>query len=117
MQEQSKLEETVDNIKEYMNTRYELAVLKTSDKIAHVGSGFFSFLPVIFLTVLTIIMLSFGLAFYLNVELESQYTGFLLVGGGYFVIGFLLICVRKKLLAKPIRNKIIRELFKNNALD
>lgn len=116
MEEQSKIEETVDSIKDYVNTRYELAVLKASDKVAHIGSNAISFVPIIFLSVLTAFMLSFALAFYLNTVFVSQYCGFLVVGGGYLVIGFFLICVRKKLIAKPFRNKIIKELFKNNNL-
>lgn len=117
MQEQSKLEETVDSIKDYLNTRYELTVLKGSDKLAHAGSNFISFLPIVLLTVLTAFMLSFALAFYLNVVLESQFYGFLIVGGGYFVIGLFLLLVRKKLLAKPLRNRIIKEMFKNYPLN
>jgi len=117
MQEQSKLEETVDSIKDYLNTRYELTVLKGSDKVAHTGSNIISFMPIIFLTVLTTFMLSFALAFYLNTVLQSQFYGFLIVGGGYFVIGLFLLLVRKQLLAKPLRNKIIRELFKNYPLN
>lgn len=116
MEEQSKIEETVDSIKDYVNTRYELAVLKASDKLAHIGSNTISFVPIIFLIVLTAFMLSFGLSYYLNTVFESQYCGFLVVGGGYFVIAFFLICVRKKLIAKPFRNKIIKELFKNDNL-
>ncbi len=116
MEEQSKIEETVDSIKDYVNTRYELAVLKASDKAAHIGSNAISFVPIIFLSVLASFMLSFALAFYLNTVFVNQYCGFLVVGGGYFVIVFFLICVRKKLIAKPFRNKIIKELFKNNNL-
>ncbi|MCD6065838.1 MAG: hypothetical protein K0S33_664 [Bacteroidetes bacterium] len=117
MQEQSKLEETVDSIKDYLNTRYELAVLKGSDKVAHAGSNFISYLPIILFTLLTAFMLSFALAFYLNTVFQNQYCGFLIVGGGYFVIGLILILVRKKLLAKPLRNKIIKELFKNHPIN
>jgi Ni,Fe-hydrogenase I cytochrome b subunit len=116
MQEQTKIEETVDSVKDYVNIRYELAVLKASDKLAHIGSNTISFVPIIFLSILTVFMLSFGLAFYLNTVFESQYCGFLIIGGGYFVIAFFLICVRKKLIAKPFRNKIIKELFKDNSL-
>jgi len=116
MEEQSKIEETVDSIKDYVNTRYELAVLKASDKVAHLGSNFLSVVPIIFFTILTVLMLSFALAFYLNTVFVSEHCGFFVVGGAYFVIAFFLICVRKKLIAKPLRNKIIKELFKNNNL-
>ena len=47
MEEQSKIEETVDSIKDYVNTRYELMVLKASDKVAHLGSNFISVVPII----------------------------------------------------------------------
>ena len=116
MEEQTKIEETVDSIKDYVNTRYELAVLKASDKVAHIGSNAISFVPIVFLSVLTAFMLSFALAFYLNTVFANQYRGFLVVGGSYFVIVFFLICVRKKLIAKPFRNKIIKELLKTNHL-
>lgn len=81
MQEQTKIEETVDSIKDYVNTRYELAVLKASDKTAHIGSTALSFIPIIFLTVVTFLMLSFALALYLNTVFVSTYCGFLVVGG------------------------------------
>lgn len=116
MEEQSKIEETVDSIKDYVNTSYELAILKGSDKLAHLASSTLSFIPVIFFTVLTSLILSFALSFYLNTVFVSQYLGFLVVGVAYLLIVFILIVARKNLIAKPLRNKIIKELFKNNNL-
>jgi hypothetical protein len=114
MEEPTKIEETVDSIKDYINTRYELAILKASDKLAHIGSNLASFIPIIFLSVLTILMLSFGLALYLNHVLVSDFLGFFVVGGAYLLIVFILTGVRKKSIAKPFRNKIIKELFRNH---
>lgn len=114
MEEQTKIEETVDSIKDYLNTRYELAILKAADKSAHLASNTLSYIPIFFLTMLTALMLSFGLAFYLNHVLVSDYCGFLIVGGVYLVIGLILAAVRKNSIAKPFRNKIIKELFKTN---
>jgi len=114
MEEQTKIEETVDSIKDYINTRYELAILKASDKTAHIASNTLSFVPIIFLTVLTVLMLSFGLAFYLNHVWVSDYCGFLALGGVYLIIVLILAAVRKNSIAKPFRNKIIKELFRNH---
>jgi asparagine N-glycosylation enzyme membrane subunit Stt3 len=111
-QEPSKIEVTVDSIKDYANTQYELMLLKGSDKVAHLGSSALSMIPVLFTTVLTALMLSFALAFYLNEKMMSSYCGFLVVGGGYFVLVLLFMLVRKSMIAKPFRNLIIRELFK-----
>ena len=116
MQEQTKIEETLENIRDYVDTNIELVKLKGSDKLAHIGSNLMSQILIVFIVMLSIIILSFALSFYLNIKLLSQYYGFLVVGGGYFVIAFFLLCVRKKYIAKPFRNKIIKELFKNNNL-
>jgi len=116
MEEQTKIEETVDSIKDYINTMYELAVLKASDKLAHIVSNALSFLPILFLTFATFLMLSFGLAFYLNTVLVSEFLGFFIVGGVYLLIAFITMAARKNSIAKPLRNKIIKELFKNHNL-
>jgi len=115
-EEPTKIEETVDSIKDYLNTRYELALLKASDKIAHIGSNIASVLPLMFLTVLSVLMLSVGLALYLNRVMESDFAGFFVVGGAYVLILCVLAAVRKQSIAKPMRNKIIKELFKNHNL-
>jgi hypothetical protein len=114
MQEHSKIEETIDGIKDYINTQKELYVLKGTDKAAHIGSNVISVVPIIFLSVLTVIMLSFALAYYLNTVLVSEHSGFLVVGGAYFVIALILALVRKSLIAKPFRNKIIKELLRDH---
>jgi len=114
MEEPTKIEETVDSIKDYINTRYELAILKASDKAAHIGSNVGSFIPIIFLSILTVLMLSFGLALYLNHVLVSDFLGFLVLGGSYLLIVLILTAVRKNSMVKPFRNKIIKELFKNH---
>lgn len=116
LEEQSKIEETVDNVKDYLNTRYELTILKGADKISHIGSNVLSFIPLFFLTALTIVLLSVALALYLNVEMQSNYLGFLVVGGAYLVILLVLFLIRKSSIAKPLRNRIIQELFKTHNL-
>lgn len=113
-EEPTKIEETVDSIKDYINTRYELATLKAADKVAHIASNTLSYIPIIFLTVLTALMLSFGLAFYLNHVMVSEYSGFFVVGGAYLLIVLIFSAVRKNSVAKPFRNKIIKELFRNH---
>jgi hypothetical protein len=112
--QESKIEETIDGIKDYINTQKELYVLKGTDKAAHIGSNVVSIVPIVFLSVVTFLMLSFALAFYLNTVLVSEHGGFLIVGGAYFVIVLVLASVRKNLIAKPFRNKIIKELLRDH---
>jgi len=115
-EEPTKIEETVDSIKDYINTRYELATLKAADKVAHLASNTFSYIPIVFLTMLTVLMLSVGLGLYLNYVLESEYLGFFVLGGAYLFIGLIVAAVRKNSIAKPFRNKIIKELFRNHPM-
>lgn len=113
-QETSKIEETVDSIKDYISTRYELATLKAADKVSHLASNTASYIPIVFTTVLTILMISVGLGLYLNQVLQSEYLGFFVLGGAYLLIVLILAAVRKNSIAKPLRNKIIKELFRNH---
>lgn len=113
-EEPTKIEETVDSIKDYLNTRYELVTLRAADKLSRVTSNVLSYLPIIFLVVLTIVMASVGLSLYLNQVLQSDFSGFFVVGGVYLLTGLILVLIRKDSLAKPFRNKIIRELFRNS---
>lgn len=116
MQEQSHIEETVDSIKDYVNTQYELTVLKGADKLSRFSSGFLSVIPITFFIMLIITLLSFGLALYLNTLFGDLFTGFLIVSAAYTLIVVILLAVRKSILVKPIRDLIVKELFKNSNL-
>ncbi|MBC7864687.1 MAG: phage holin family protein [Bacteroidia bacterium] len=114
MQEQTKIEETVENIKEYIHIRYELLTLHASDKISHVSSEIFSRALIASVCILSVLLLSFSAAFYISTLKGGSYTfGFLIVGGAYLVIALIMICFRKKFIARPFRNKMIRDFFNN----
>ncbi len=111
MQEHKKIEEATENIKEYMNIRYELMVLKASDRISFVLSKAIVWALRAWVFAFCILFLSFAAAHYLSAVYACSYSGFLVVGGIYFSIGLLLVCIKKS-LAKPLRNKIISNFFK-----
>jgi F0F1-type ATP synthase assembly protein I len=113
-EEPSKIEETVDSIKDYLNTRYELATLKAADKASHMVSNTASFIPIMFITVLTVLMVSVGLGLYLDQLMESEFLGFFVLAGCYLIIGLILLAIRKNSIARPLRNKIIKELFRTH---
>ena|ERR1700741_4158096 len=116
VEEKNNIEETVDSIKDYMHTQYELAVLKGVDKAAHFASNFIALIPIVVFSLLSLLILSIGLAFYLNTVLHSEYYGFLIVGGGAFAIVLIVILIRKSAIVKPLRNLMIREVFKNKKI-
>lgn len=114
MEEHNKFEEVSESVKKYLNTRYELLVLQTTEKMANVGAEAISAIIISKLGALAILILSFAAAFYISFVMDNTYTGFLIVGGVYFLIALLLIGFRKSLLIKPFRNIIIRSMLKQH---
>jgi hypothetical protein len=115
MKEQNKIEEVTEGVKEYINTRYDLVVLKTYEKISNVGSEFISLVLILKITAFALLLLSFAAAFYISYIVNDTYTGFIIVGGVYFLISIILLIFKKQLLINPFRNSIIRLIFKKNS--
>jgi hypothetical protein len=111
LHETSKIEETVEHVKEYINTNYELMVLKASDKASKTVSGMVSGVIIGFVCVLALLILSFAAAYYLSKVIGDEYAGFLIVGGFYLLIGITLMIFRKQIIVTPFRNKMIRDFF------
>ena len=114
MKEHSKIEEVTDGVKEYINTRYDLAVLKMYEKISNVGSEVISLLLILKISAFAILLLSFAAAFYISYVIDNTYTGFIIVGGAYLFIGIILFIFRKQLLVNPFRNSIIRSMLRKH---
>jgi hypothetical protein len=102
-----------DNLKAYLSTRYDLAVLKTTEKVSVLGSK--SGL-VIILGVFALLFVLFGsvaAGFLLSDWLGSYAKGFLVVAGSYFVVFIVVVLFRKALILNPIRNRIIRSILED----
>lgn len=114
MEEQNKIEVLIKDSKEYINTVYELSVLKASEKTANLASQFASFRIIGVFFVISVLLLSIAAAFYISAMMDKNAIGFLIVGGFYLFVGIFLFLFRKGLLMDPIRNKIIQEMFKQS---
>jgi hypothetical protein len=112
MEAHSKIEETVDNIKDYVNTRYELAGLQVTEKVSGVISNVISGFMILVVIMLAVVLLSFSGAWFLSSVIGHRYSGFLVVGGFYLLAGILLVVFKDKILFRPFRNVIIGQIFK-----
>lgn len=110
MEEQTKIEELSDQLKSYLDTRYDLIVLNTSDKVSIVGSQFLAYLIIGILSLLFIVLFSIALSLYISSLYGNSFAGFFAVGGIYLVLTILLI-VFKKQVTTPFRNMIIRAVL------
>jgi hypothetical protein len=110
----TEIEELTTNMKEYVNTRYELLILKSADKFSVVVSEVASRVVIGALIATGIIVLSIAAALYLSALIGTSYSGFLIVGGFYAIAGIITGLYRKQLLAKPFRNKIVQKMFEED---
>jgi hypothetical protein len=106
-----KIEELIASLKSYSNTTIELIQLETVENSSIIIANLISKFIVGLVIVLFVFFLSLGICFYLSELLGNNYIGFGIVAGSFLLLGIILSIGRKKLLNKPIRDKIIQEMF------
>lgn len=111
MPEFKKLEEISDQFKEYLIVNYEIVKLHATERASVIGSSLMSSLIIGIAIFLFVFTLSIGLGFYLSALLNNMYSGFLIIAGFYFLLAIILYIGRKRMIQKPMRNKIIQELL------
>jgi len=109
-----KLEELSDSVKEYLLLNLEILKFQTINQISTVGSSVISSLIIGISAFLCVVTLSIGLGFYLSALLGDSYSGFALIAAFYFLLAIILFVARKKMIEKPLRNKIIKKILEDN---
>lgn len=108
--EDTMVEDLFQKSKDYANTRIELFKLKGINKASNIFSSSVTAIFLALMGLMTLIMLSFGLAFYLGEVLGGYHYGFFIVGGVFILIGLSLAAFKKQLLKVPFSNWLIRNL-------
>ncbi len=111
MQQSEKIEELSESLKMYVNTNCELIKLQATERTSVIGAAMISIILIVLLGVLFLLFISFWAGFYLSEKLGDNYSGFVIVAGFYFLLCVILIIGRKRLIEKPIRDKIILKIF------
>ena len=114
MNEQGKIEALTDHLKIYVNTNLELNRLEATERISVLGSIFISQMLIVPAGILFVLFMSISVGFYLSKHFGGSDIGFAIVAGLYLLLGIVLILSRKRMLERPIRDRIIREAFKKN---
>ncbi len=115
--ERTTLHDIGDNIKDYVETRYELLSLKSADKVSKIGSSLGMALVLALLTVFFLMFISIAGGIYLSTLLDSYILGFLTLAGIYLFLLILCYALRKSILINPIRNMLIREMFEDKVFE
>ncbi len=111
MSELEKIEGLSDSVKRYIQLNYEIVKLEATSKASEIGSSIFGSLILGIVFFLSAFVLSMGAGFYLSALLGDTFSGFLIIAAIYLVISVILLIGRNKLIDKPLRDKIIKNLL------
>jgi hypothetical protein len=102
----------IDKSKDYLDTKIELAKMKTIDKSADVLSTVVVMVSMIFIGSLFVIFISIALALLLGSLLGAYHYGFFIMGGFYAIILLMIFLQREKWIKTPIANGLINKMLK-----
>jgi hypothetical protein len=110
MEVKNKLEKMFTDIKDYAETRFDIVILNTQDKVTHVISSIVSGAILGTLGLFILMFLSIGAAWSLGEYFNSPSIGFFSVGGFYFLLAIILFVNREKWIKLPIINAILKKI-------
>lgn len=100
-----------EHVKEYIEARYNLAVLETSNKATDMLSSLAAAVIVGVMGIFVLFFLSFAAAWWIGEATGSPALGFLIVAVVYAAIGGMLYAVRNKLIKLPVMNALIKKFY------
>jgi len=102
----------IDKSKDYVETKIELAKLRTIDKSADVLSTVVVMVSMILIAFFFIFFVSVALAMLVGRSLGAYHYGFFIVGGFYAIILLVIYVQRGKWIKTPIANGLINKMLK-----
>jgi hypothetical protein len=106
------IEDFVSKAGDLAETKAELWKLGATEKISATISSLLSVIAISMLMGLAIIILSFGIAYWIGSEMGVLSYGFFIVGGFYILIGVLVYIFRDKWIKTPISNLVTDKIIK-----
>jgi hypothetical protein len=112
-EEDNHFEKLTDNLKGYVNTRYEIIILKLTQKIADIGSQTIAIILIGLVLSMFLLFINISIALYLSSLLNNNYEGFFIVAGFYLLLLFIFIIGKKRLILTPLRNLIVKQILRD----
>ena len=107
----AKAETLTKNVGDYVETYYNLTILKAADKATGIAASSLAGLATFFLSIFVLFFSGLALGVWLGQILENPVLGYLLVAAFYLVLMIILIALRKKIVFPFIRNLIVRKFY------
>lgn len=111
IEQPTKLEELIDHVKDCVNTKSKLLVLKATDKASAVSGIAVSYMIFAFFVAIIFVLLSIGAAIWISAKMDDNFSGFFIVAGFYAVLLLILFLGREAIIKRPVANKIISEIL------
>ena len=114
MEEKSKTESVLQHLNTYLETRWNLFVLSTSDKVSDIVSTFAAALLIALSIIFVLFFLSISAALWIGQSYGDFSIGFLYVGLFYLILTIVIFIFRKMLFKVPIVNMLIRTFYSDD---
>lgn len=106
-----KIEELTENIKSYVNTNFELIKYQAIERATVIMADTVTYVVIGLFMLFFLFFISLWACFYLSSLFDNNHTGIAIVAGFYLLLGLILFMVRKKMVIKPLRDKIVNKMF------
>ena len=100
----------VDHVKEYIETRADLMKIDAADRLSSAGSKISSILIVMVTGLFFLLFASVGFAWLITYYSGNAAIGFFSVAGFYLVISIIIYLKRETLIKIPVVNAILKHL-------
>ena len=102
-----------EKVEDYTRTTVELAKLKVIGTSADVTSSLISRLTVAIVFAMFLLLLNFGLSFWIGELLGNFYFGFFIMAALYLILSIVLYSYKDQWIKMPVSNFIITKMLKN----
>src|SRR5437660_11365316 len=110
----SKVDQLVDHVEEYFETRKELITMTAIEKSSRMISTLFAALIIVAIFFLVFVFAGIALAYAISQYIGQPFSGFLIVALLYLIVGLILYAKQDRLLKSPIANAVIKTFFSDH---
>jgi len=110
----TEIEDIVDDIKDYVNTNAEIYKLKASAQAAKAGASAMIGIVVGILATIAFLFVSLAAAFSISSWLDTQYSGFLIIGALYGIIALVISAQSNRGLKDSLSDKFIKHFYSDD---
>jgi hypothetical protein len=110
------LDDLIDNGKKYLDARIELVKLEVSELLTNLISALIVVFIILFFCLMMLAFLSIALGAFLNEKMNSQYAGYLIMGGIFLllIVGLFIYLPQIKNKIRSYCGKLIYDFMDNN---